>query len=577
MMLVQMRFCIYLSAIISFACPAVAQWNLAAVASPTGVTLSWDVAAGTGPYTILRNGAQIAQTTDTSYSDTTVQPATTYSYMLHGVTQTVSVSTPSLPAPPPPPLGSGTDAAGNQVGAILTLNAPAGAIVLAPSDNVQQRVSSAAANATFFLSPGVYRTGVTISPKSGQTFIGAQGAILNGSRLATTFGTSGSRYTITGMPSPTLGGGECASGFSRCRYTQDVFVDDKPLLAVGSVSGVNSTGKFYSSGGTITLFDNPAGHKVEVSVTPIAFNPSASTVTIRNLVVEKFSTPAQTGAIGGQLGSAVGWTIQNVEVRLNHGIGVSLPRGSALQSSYLHDNGEMGMGSGSGAFGMIVTDNELSRNNYAGYDCGWECGGAKMGDVHTTTLRGNHVHHNRGKRAPGLWCDEDCTDITFDANSIHDNPGPGIFYEISCRAVISGNQVSGNGFNDLGWFWADAILISASHHVEVFGNTLTDNFQGIVGVNQNRSTGTQCGPRIINHLNVHDNATTLSARSDGAAALVTDSGLNQIFTDANANKWSRNSYHLGNVAQAWFNWAGADKSAVQWQSTGQDVDGMFEP
>ncbi len=61
-------------------------------------------------------------------------------------------------------------------------SAPTGAIILNPGDNIAALVSAAPAGATFYFEPGVYR-GVSLAPKDGQTFIGAQGAILNGSAV----------------------------------------------------------------------------------------------------------------------------------------------------------------------------------------------------------------------------------------------------------------------------------------------------------------------------------------------------------------------------------------------------------
>jgi hypothetical protein len=61
---------------------------------------------------------------------------------------------------------------------------PTGAIILNPGDDVSSIVNAAPAGATFYFESGVYR-GVSLQPKDGQTFIGAQGATLNGSDVLT--------------------------------------------------------------------------------------------------------------------------------------------------------------------------------------------------------------------------------------------------------------------------------------------------------------------------------------------------------------------------------------------------------
>ena len=72
-------------------------------------------------------------------------------------------------------------------------SAPAGAIILHAGDNVSAIVNAAPAGATFFFEPGVYR-GVSITAKDGQTFLGAQGAILNGSEVLTNWTHSGNLW-----------------------------------------------------------------------------------------------------------------------------------------------------------------------------------------------------------------------------------------------------------------------------------------------------------------------------------------------------------------------------------------------
>src|SRR5260370_40766809 len=73
--------------------------------------------------------------------------------------------------------------------------APAGAIILNPGANISALVSAAPAGATFYFEPGVYR-GVSLAPKNGQTFIGAEGAILDGSAVLTNWTQNGNLWVI---------------------------------------------------------------------------------------------------------------------------------------------------------------------------------------------------------------------------------------------------------------------------------------------------------------------------------------------------------------------------------------------
>ena len=80
----------------------------------------------------------------------------------------------------------------------LPVEPPADAIHLHVGDNIAAIVSAAPTGATFFFEPGIYR-GVVIRPKEGQTFIGAEGAILNGSAVLTNWTQSGNLWVIGGQ------------------------------------------------------------------------------------------------------------------------------------------------------------------------------------------------------------------------------------------------------------------------------------------------------------------------------------------------------------------------------------------
>jgi hypothetical protein len=96
-------------------------------------------------------------------------------------TPTPSATVPSLPgsAPSSPPAricGSSTLAG--------PTSAPAGAVSVSPTQNIATLTNSAAAGTTFWLAPGTYKLGTgqydQIQPKTGDTFIGAPGAVIDG-------------------------------------------------------------------------------------------------------------------------------------------------------------------------------------------------------------------------------------------------------------------------------------------------------------------------------------------------------------------------------------------------------------
>jgi hypothetical protein len=65
--------------------------------------------------------------------------------------------------------------------------------------------------------------------------------------------------------------------------------------------------------------------------------------------------------------------------------------------------------------------------------------------------------------------------------------------------------------------WGGGITVAASDHVEVYGNTLRANCNGITGIQQSRPDG---DPGLLEFFNVHDNSVAGRAGVDhtGAAA-----------------------------------------------------------
>src|SRR5262245_53745162 len=181
-------------------------------------------------------------------------------------------------------------------------SAPTGAIILHPGDNISAIVSAAPTGATFYFEPGVYR-GVSLAPKDGQTFIGAQGAILNGSAVLSNWTQSGNLWVIGDQTQqgPVHGGAAeyyFLSGAQRPGYPEQVFLDNTPLKPVDALSKV-VPGTFYFdyAADKIYIADNPTGHTVEAGKLTDAFHGSATNVTVQNLVVEKYDPMIQSGAI----------------------------------------------------------------------------------------------------------------------------------------------------------------------------------------------------------------------------------------------------------------------------------------
>ena len=436
-------------------------------------------------------------------------------------------------------------------------SAPAGAIMLHPGDNIAALVSAAPAGATFYFEAGVYR-GVSLTPKDGQTFIGAQGAVLNGSAVLTNWTQSGNLWVIGGQTQQgrVNGSAEFLPGTQRPGNPETVFVDNTPLKAVDALSKVVA-GTFYFdyAADKIYIADNPAGHTVEAGKLTDAFHGSATNVTVQNLVIEKYDPVIQDGAIKGDQS----WTIRDNEVRLNYAVGITAHDGSQIIGNYVHDNGQMGLG----GYGnnILVQGNELAKNGFwSGIDPLWEAGGFKFADTDNLVVRGNYSHDNNGT---GLWTDINNIHTLYEDNVVVHNTINGISHEISYDAIIRNNTLIGNGYGDTrGWGWGSDINIQNSQNVEVYGNRvdMTGGGNGIVMIQQDRGSGTH-GTYKTTGNQIHDN---IIVDHDGHGSIGGFADYNQSGMLNGGNTWSNNQYFMSDGAGR-FEWS-TDETFAQFKA-----------
>ncbi|MDH3605574.1 MAG: right-handed parallel beta-helix repeat-containing protein [Acidimicrobiia bacterium] len=441
---------------------------------------------------------------------------------------------------------------------------PGNAIRIAPGTSIQSVVDQNGGSATFLIGAGVHRE-QSVKPKSGQTFIGESGAVMSGARLLEGWQRDGNLWFVGGQGQSGRLHGDCVSGAPRCNYPEELFVNDARMKHVSSKGSVAAGSWFFDYGSDrIYIGQDPAGKRIETSVTESAFTGQVSNVTITGLVIEKYASPAQVGAIdtranpsGNTNGSD--WFIANNEVRNNHGVGIKSTNGSRVVGNYVHHNGQLGLG-GDGP-GMLIENNEISYNNASGYAYGWEGGGTKWSKSTDLVVRNNYSHHNVG---PGLWTDIDNMNTLYEGNRVTNNVGIGIFHEISYKAVIRNNYIEGNGAGHSAWLWGAGIVVAASPDVEIYGNEVINNADGIAGIQQNRSDApASFGPQIVANLYVHDNKITMS---EGHTGLVQDVGDNAVFTSRN-NRFENNEYTL-NGSDRRFEWNNGERSLQEWNSFG---------
>jgi parallel beta-helix repeat protein len=287
--------------------------------------------------------------------------------------------------------------------------------------------------------------------------------------------------------------------------------------------------------------------------TDAAFSNGGANVTIRNLIIQNYNTPAQRGAIEA---AGDNWKIIDNEIRYNAGAGLSLGGdGFIVDGNNIHHNEQIGI-IGQNASGAKVTGNEISYNNPNDrYDYGWESGGTKFLRTTNLYIANNNVHDNHG---PGLWADHDNYNTTYEKNTVRDNYGPGILHEISYDANITNNTVTGNAHR----FYVGGILIASSPNVEVKGNTLNSNDGGIIGLQDNRGSGNR-GTYQTTGLNVHNNNVTWT---NGFHGIQVNAGPD--ITKTNTINYDHNTYTTNQTNS--FKWGTTSHNFQQWQTLGQD-------
>lgn len=480
-----------------------------------------------------------------------------------------------------------------------------------PGADIPSMVAANPAGTTFVIYPGMYRLTQSITPKDGDSFIGQTAcappttscpAILSGS---TTIGPSasfdGTNYEVVGetqqgTPDNTIA--QCQLGWEGCIYPEDLFFDGVPYkhLHSASLPTILSGQWWFDYANNIIYFhDNPAGHVVETSVVPSAFDSTANNVTISQLTIEEFAVPVRLGVIemsgNASLTQGINWTVKNCEILRNHGSGVRPNFGMHILNNYIHNNGAIGIAGGTATnattqstpSGIVISNNTISYNNYAHVANFFSSGGIKFGATKGVVIRGNTISHNDGT---GIHFDTSSQSPLIDGNTVTDNTGgSGIAYEISLTsATIRNNLVLRNGVPDANAQVSSAGIGSyASVGVEAYCNVVeVPNASGasaMVFVASNRGSNIYPPYEYLvstgNHY--HHNTVIWDGTRGAVWAAQHDSANQPNFFSLNP-VFDYNTYHLPSLTMASF-LRSTNNTAwtfAQFQAAGQDVHGSAD-
>ncbi len=296
----------------------------------------------------------------------------------------------------------------------------------------------------------------------------------------------------------------------------------------------------------------------------------ADDVSIDGLTVIGVASPPQDGAV--RAWDVDRFAFRDGQIRDAAGACISIARGedSTVSGSTLDGCGQEGLHA-TRADGLSVVGNRISGNNpAAAFDPEWEAGGAKVTQSARVRFEDNEVAGNRG---PGIWCDIDCRDTTIRGNRVHDNARAGIQIEISDGAVVEDNVVWENGWGRPTWGWGAGILVSTSRNVDVVGNLLAWNADGIVVVSQDRedSPGTATGLRTDRNLV----ASETGREAFGEAWLVDGSAALTQAASGNGGSGDRFWFTGPEGRDARFAWGGSLTSLDDFRSTLGGADAAY--
>jgi hypothetical protein len=218
------------------------------------------------------------------------------------------------------------------------------------------------------------------------------------------------------------------------------------------------------------------------------------------------------------------------------------------------------------ADGMLWEGNEIAFNNTGDYSFG-DAGATKICKSANVVLRDNYVHDNNGN---GLWADTDNVDFIYEGNRVEDNVGIGILHETSYDAVIRDNIVRYNAASALGRSigYGSNILVEVSQNVEIHGNTVEGNTNGIGLHDIDRGSG-MYGVYKLENCSVHDNVVKMKGSADTGLA-----GRPQAYSAQANNSFYRNSYFVAqSTGKFWF-WE-SSRSWSEWRAEKQDLNGSM--
>ncbi len=278
---------------------------------------------------------------------------------------------------------------------------------------------------------------------------------------------------------------------------------DRELTQVDALSKVQpGTNTFYYDWAArrMHISEDPAKRSVELAVRPgFSVLGGAYNFAIKGVGFKRFASTyggvgaGNPGVIYAGLGGSTTPNAGQVQIEdavFTENAGSNITFSGAKLNSYVknsvfafnHTSGLSGNGFANdrNAFnnnvrdGLTLEGNVFNENNRAMLDlqCARSCGvaGVKLNHMRGFVAK-NNIFENTNGKAPGMWCDLDCSEGIIVNNISRYNGGHGIFYEVSNTGIIANNLVYHNA---TGSGSAAGIAVTAAN-TKIYNNTVVQN------------------------------------------------------------------------------------------------------
>ncbi|HZJ10257.1 MAG TPA: right-handed parallel beta-helix repeat-containing protein, partial [Trueperaceae bacterium] len=157
-------------------------------------------------------------------------------------------------------------------------------------------------------------------------------------------------------------------------------------------------------------------------------------------------------------------------------------------------------------------------------------------------------------------------------NRIVGNAGPGIHHEASFAAEFRDNWIENNGHERTSWVLGAGIFVNSSRNVTITGNTLVDNYQGVIAVQVTRSDGdvSEYGPHEIANLTAFGNHIEMPRGQTGIAVAGNVESPARFYSEIT---FYDNTYALGDQSQPFR--IGESLTVEEWQAATLSVATQF--